>query len=45
MARSLVVVESSAKAKTAHRGKKAKVAPKDGEPAAPPIERVLFHER
>jgi hypothetical protein len=35
MERSLVV-ESSAKAKA---------APGDGEPVAPPIERVLFHER
>jgi len=36
MARSLVVVESPAKAK---------VAPRDGEPIALPIERVLFHKR
>jgi hypothetical protein len=36
MARSLVIVEFPAKAKA---------APADGEQAAPPIERVLFHER
>ncbi|MBP2689330.1 MAG: hypothetical protein H6Q83_1517 [Deltaproteobacteria bacterium] len=36
MARSLVVVESPAKAKA---------APRDGEPIALPIEHVLFHKK
>jgi hypothetical protein len=36
MARSLIVVEPPAKAKA---------APRDGKPIAPPIERVIFHER